>query len=112
MYHEKKLPAPALYIQKGKVISLQDLDTAYPFWVEGFGQQFLAQALIPAVEPTSSSTVSETPVGQQLASRVTNLARPIRYFLRMLSIAPHNNIEGDYSEKTLSGGYILILKQR
>ncbi|EGD94045.1 hypothetical protein TESG_01573 [Trichophyton tonsurans CBS 112818] len=71
MYHEKKLPAPALYIQKGKVISLQDLDTAYPFWVEGFGQQFSAQALIPAVEPTSSSAVSETPVGQQLASRVT-----------------------------------------
>ncbi|KAF3898664.1 hypothetical protein GTR04_0045 [Trichophyton interdigitale] len=74
MYHEKKLPAPALYIQKGKVISLQDLDTAYPFWVEGFGQQFSAQALIPAVEPTSSSAVSETvslSPALQLASRVT-----------------------------------------
>ncbi|KAK2855698.1 hypothetical protein FQN49_004933 [Arthroderma sp. PD_2] len=74
MYHEKKLPAPPPQIKKGKVISLQELDTAYPFWVEGFGQQFSAQALVPAVEPTSSSpppeAVSSTPVGQQLASRV------------------------------------------
>ncbi|KAM5469069.1 hypothetical protein MferCBS49748_003280, partial [Microsporum ferrugineum] len=59
MYHEKKLPAPALFIQKGKVVFPEEIDFAYPFWVEGYGQQLSVQALIPTGELTSSSPPSE-----------------------------------------------------
>ncbi|EFQ99835.1 hypothetical protein MGYG_02847 [Nannizzia gypsea CBS 118893] len=48
LYHEKKLPAPLLYIQKGKVIPLQDFDPAYPFWVEVMLPSY--RYLIPSIQ--------------------------------------------------------------
>ncbi|EFE37787.1 hypothetical protein TRV_07560 [Trichophyton verrucosum HKI 0517] len=42
LYHEKKPPPPPPSLfKKGKVISLQDLNTTYPFWIEVMLPPFL-----------------------------------------------------------------------